>query len=180
MSIWSTARRNAIFQARAFSSAGNVVRQSNAGDISPEKMRALIAMYHQAETFVTRDNLKAKIDEAFTRQDRTVATEHRSLTLGDFEFAVRRRERAPTVTEWNAIEKELNRDIPEGGTMSIWSNPGAPRDLKMIEALYGVETLGSTQGKRVAMPGWDVLNDNESLFETSAKEDRERYEESDF
>ncbi|KAJ7507529.1 hypothetical protein B0H11DRAFT_128529 [Mycena galericulata] len=180
MSIWSTTRRNAT---RAFSSAANVVREPHSVNLSPEKMRALIAMYHQAETFVTRENLETKIDEAFTQHINDLAIDRTSLSLRDFEDLLSRREEAPTVSEWNAGPATFRPmatleggSEKGGGKMSMWSHLGVSRDSKVIEALYGVETLGSG----VALPGLDALEDNPELLEKSAREDRERYEDSDY
>lgn len=185
MSIWSTARRKAVFPVRAFSS-GNVVREptsSHSVNLSPEKMRALIAMYHQAETFVTRENLMEKIDEAFTKQPNTLTMNRVSLSIRDFDALLSRRKEAPTVTEWNpgdtVFDPIATTNASEaGGRMSIWSTVGVARDSKVIEALYGVESLGAGR----ALPGLEALEDAADLLERSAKEDRERdgYEDSDF
>jgi hypothetical protein len=174
------ARRRGILQARAFSSAANVAGSSNSPSVhlSPEKMRALIAMYHQTETFVTPDNLEEKINEAFTGRGPDFTQERQTLSLRDFETILSDRKTAPTVTEWNSrSDATFTGPSTQNGGDTIWSDADfRVRDLKVIEALYGVETLGV--GK--ALPGLETLEDNADNFETSAKEDRARYDESDY
>ncbi|KAJ7117384.1 hypothetical protein C8R43DRAFT_1037431 [Mycena crocata] len=177
MSVCSIARRKAIFQARAFSSASNVIRAPNSMIASPEKMRALIAMYHQTETFVTRENLDDKIDEAFTGSlKEPLATERSTLGLRDFSSLLRSRHDAPSVTEWNPPTKVDPVWDGGDGRSGIWSNTMSVRDLKVIEALYGVEFAAT--GK--ALPGLDALDDQADELERGAEEDRLRYEDGDF
>ncbi|KAJ7086661.1 hypothetical protein C8R44DRAFT_687519 [Mycena epipterygia] len=175
----SIARHTVISQARAFASAANVVRTPTpAHTLSPDKMRALVAMYHQTETFVTKENLDAKIDEAFTGKLNNTS-DAASLTLRDFETLLRKREELPTVTEWNA-QPEINfrpSTRSSGQDMNLWSAEKKPaREFRVIEALYGMEWLGG--GKM--LPGFDAVNADAELFESSAKEDQEMYEDSDY
>ncbi|KAJ6510031.1 hypothetical protein C8R47DRAFT_937022, partial [Mycena vitilis] len=162
--------------ARCFSSATNVVRAPHSVNLSPEKMRTLIAMYHQAETFVTKENLDEKINDAFIRKHYAVSNERTSLSLSDFEGVLRARRDAPGVAEWNAaattsFNPVATFDAPVAGATSWSGSELGVRDLKVIEALYGVETLG---GK--SLPGWDILNDNGDAIRESEKEDQDKYE----
>ncbi|KAJ7276171.1 hypothetical protein B0H12DRAFT_6285 [Mycena haematopus] len=183
MSIWTLAGRRPILRsARWFSSAGNVVHADtpNPVNLSPERMRALIAMYHQAETFVTRENLDAKIDEVFTGElERPKLPGETSLSLEDLKGALRHRQDAPTVSEWS-MTSTSPRDWAKTGAMNpkqLWSGRSYNlREKEVINALYGVETQG---GK--ALPGWETLNEQGSVIEASEKEDREKkYEDSDY
>ncbi|KAJ6599298.1 hypothetical protein DFH09DRAFT_1130685 [Mycena vulgaris] len=179
MSFWSTARRQAIFLTRAFSSAQNAVRAPNSTPsltLSPEKMRALIAMYHQTETFVTRGNLEDKINEAFTGKPGEVATDRATLTLEELKGQQRQRENVPTVTEWSEQQSFAPTTQNSTNDYSLWSSKNQVRDLKVIEALYGVETLGAADR---ALPGLETLDDHANMIQTSDEEDRE-YEDSDY
>ncbi|KAJ7499151.1 hypothetical protein FB451DRAFT_1073197 [Mycena latifolia] len=179
MSLCSTARRKGIFLARAFSSAGNVLHapaRAHSVSLSPEKMRALIAMYHQTETFVTRENLEQKINEAFTGKHHLLP-ERVSLALRDFQGLLRAREDAPTVTEWTTQQTTFSPGVGRNGEADtnldvMWSKNNRLRDSKVIDALYGVETVGTGR----ALPGLETLDDNASTLEISEQEDRERYE----
>jgi hypothetical protein len=185
MSIWTLARPKSILHARCFSSTSNVARTPNPHSVNlpPEKMRALIAMYHQADTFVTPENLDDKIADAFTRRPEVAVNESTTLSLSDFESLLRDRVHAPLVTEWNARAASYNArkefDQASATPDSLWSGHqyGSVRNLKVLEALYGVETLGKSG---TALPGWDALNDHGEMIKMSDKEDRERYEESDY
>ncbi|KAJ7228885.1 hypothetical protein GGX14DRAFT_415612 [Mycena pura] len=180
MTIASIARTRPVSQARVFSSAGNAVRTQRSPhsvDLPPEKMRALIAMYHQAESFVTYENLSQKIDDAFTNRPEKLVTDM-SLAFKDFGAILRARQNAPKVTEWNP---QVKFDPPTGNRNTLvrdrlWSNVYVARDSKVIEALYGVETVGTAK----ALPGLEALEDGAEMIETSAQEDRARYEDSDF
>ncbi|KAJ6539124.1 hypothetical protein B0H19DRAFT_1177241 [Mycena capillaripes] len=176
MSAWTLARRKPILRARSFSSSGNVVRApAHSVNLSPEKMRALIAMYHQAETFVTKDNLDEKIHDAFVRRTALV-NERTSLSLSDFKQLQRTCEDAPAVAEWNALAS-FNPQYDARDTGPSWSDrTHGVRDSKVIEALYGVEILAG----KATLPGWDTLNDYREMIKTSDEEDREKYDDSDY
>lgn len=134
-------------------------------------------MYHQAETFVTKENLDQKIHDAFLRTPELLANERTSLSLSDFLHVQRAREDAPAVAEWNALASS-NPQYDGFDTSPLWSGKkhGA-RDLKVIEALYGVETLAGN----AALPGWDILNDHREMIESSnAEDEREKYDDSDY
>ncbi|KAJ7095167.1 hypothetical protein B0H15DRAFT_775462 [Mycena belliarum] len=177
MSLLSTARRKGIFLARAFSSAGNVPRapehSSPSVTLPPEKMRALIAMYHQTETFVTRENLEAKIDEAFTGPAPLALNDGRNLTLKQLENLLSERKNVPTVTEWTP--QTMSTPPRHAGSENaremtgLWSSGSRVRDSKVVEALYGVETLGLDR----ALPGLETLEDYAATLEQSAQEERD-------
>ncbi|KAJ6629219.1 hypothetical protein B0H10DRAFT_1988606 [Mycena sp. CBHHK59/15] len=161
MSIWLTARRAPIFQTRAFSSGRNVARTPSSSQpvtLPPEKMRALIAMYHQADTFVTRENLMQKIDEAFApNNDLSIEGARPTLYWRDLKEILHERDEAPKVSEW----------LPQ---MKSWGgHEMTSREARVIEAL-----------RKKAMPSLGILEDLGDMVEGSDKEDRERYEDSDY
>ncbi|KAJ6516125.1 hypothetical protein C8R45DRAFT_959028 [Mycena sanguinolenta] len=179
MSIWTLAGQRSFLRAtRCFSSAGNVVHAEapNSVNLSPQKMRALIAMYHQTETFVTRENLDAKIDEAFTGElQRPKLDGETLLSLESLQKAMRRRNDAPTVAEWSSTS--MGNSVMPGTNSKLWSGRRESlRDKKVMDALYGTE---SQAGK--TLPGWDVLDEQGSMIEASEKEDQEKkYHDSDY
>ncbi|KAJ7068064.1 hypothetical protein C8F01DRAFT_1364477, partial [Mycena amicta] len=140
---------------RAFS-VGNVVRTPQTTNLPPEKLRALISIYHQAQSFVTRENLEAKIDEAFLTQDMF----KERLSHKHLERLLQKRQDAAEVTEW----------YPHSQEADGWGNRSALRDVQVMEALYGVEAVGSE-------PALPAL---ESLQDANEPQDTREYPKSDF
>ncbi|KAK7061526.1 hypothetical protein R3P38DRAFT_2829978 [Favolaschia claudopus] len=175
MSVWTFTRQKLSLQARCFSSS-SPARKLHPVHLSPEKMRALVAMYHQAETFVTRENLDTKINEAFTGQSHSFnLPDDPGISVRDLLSAHRARQDAPPVTEWNADALAFNARDPTDAlpATAAWSSGKYTlRERKVMEALYGVERLEGGP----ALPGWDALNDHPELF----AELDEKYEDSDF
>ncbi|KAJ7775109.1 hypothetical protein B0H16DRAFT_85981 [Mycena metata] len=145
--------------------------------LTSEKMRALVDMYHQSETFVTKENLDAKIDEAFTEQQKNkLANERIGLSYGDLDGRVKARQHAPSVKAWDSGASDFDYRPAVGVDMGLWSADRVPlRESQVIEALYGVEILGQNK----ALPGWDAVNEHEKILEKDAEENRGRYEDSD-
>lgn len=113
------------------------------------KMRALISLYHQAETFVTPENLSQRIDEAFFPHDYTQI--RTTVHLKDLSNALTEQRAAPKISEWDL---EATRSVAEGVEDGTWSSIKAARELKVIEALYGVEA------KKSILPGLEVLEES--------------------
>ncbi|KAJ7172255.1 hypothetical protein C8R46DRAFT_1348714 [Mycena filopes] len=165
-----------LSQTRCF--ATNVMHSPSSVQLSSDKMRALIDMYHQSETFVTEENLDDKIDEAFTRpRNEALPNERTSLSFKDFRDRLQARQAAPSVKAWDAGTTEWNGGSSGRGLAfndMTWSGSEVPlRDSRVIEALYGVEILGQQK----ALPGWDAINENEKILEKDT--DETRYEDSD-
>ncbi|KAJ7283859.1 hypothetical protein C8J57DRAFT_747545 [Mycena rebaudengoi] len=183
MSLWSTARRKPPIGlcARPISTSGHASAarpppSSSPGvTLPPEKMRALVAMYHQTETFVTRDNLDAKIAEAFIP-----ANDYKSLpsfSMTNIRKLLETRQQAPKVMPWNQRSaKPLSPLTPAMDAM--WTDMlQQSRDANVIEALYGVDNPQTDK----ANIGFDALKDAEEELEKSVEEDRaNRYEDSDY
>ncbi|KAJ7047036.1 hypothetical protein C8F04DRAFT_987430 [Mycena alexandri] len=177
MSIRALAPLKPLAQSRYFTT-GNVLRAQAPPSIhlTSEKMRALVDMYHQSETFVTKENLDDRIDKAFTHQQHTLHNERTGLSYRDLDHRLKARKDAPSVKAWDSGASDFNFQPSTGIDMRLWSSSEvALRDSKVIEALYGVEILGQSKG----LPGWDAVNENEKILEKEAEENRGRYEDSD-
>ncbi|GLB33576.1 hypothetical protein LshimejAT787_0104600 [Lyophyllum shimeji] len=122
-----------------------------------EKLRALIALYHQADSFITPENLSQRIDEAFLS-----STEPRpntfQPTVKELQNALAVQRKAPKIAEWDQ-ETLINRTPANGAAdyrvYDKWSSVKTARELKVVEALYGVNAakLGATH------PGLEVLRE---------------------
>ena len=141
-----------------------VQKNSSAGALPPAKMRALISLYHQADTFITPKNLSQRIDEAFIpsiREDSGQAylmfTTRPVIKTKELKELLEGQRKAPRAT---GPDREL-----KGGGMSdcrsTWSGQKKKRERKVIEALYGVEAERGGQ----MLPGLEVLLEERSRLE---------------
>lgn len=131
------------------------------------KMRALISLYHQSDTFITPENLLERIDEVFLPSDPS-ASIRPPITLRDLHNALHDQRNAPLSTEWDSAPSALlASDYPE--SKNEWSAMTDARELKVIEALYGVDTTHN----RVTMPGLEVLEESVDTLEQNLADDLE-------
>jgi len=133
-------------------------------------MRALISLYHQADTFITPENLSKRIDDAFVPdkqvEDRTGAG-RQMVGLSHLREALRERERAPRAAQWD--DESL---IPARASLNAhWSSLKTARELKVVEALYGVN---ATQVGEV-LPGLETVEEAESIPEGMNEETMHEY-----
>lgn len=120
--------------------------------LPPEKMRALISLYHQSKTFISPSNLSDKIDEVFAKD----FYENNASFAGYLTLQNRVKERiaAPVLGD------PMTKDQVEP---QRWSQgPAARREQMVIDALYGVDG---------DMPGLDTLLEEESRIRQASKED---------
>lgn len=129
--------------------------------LTPAKMRALISLYHQAETFITPENLSERIDEAFLSEkpygDLSTAT-----TVRDLDTTLAARRAAPKLSQ--SSDKAASSFSHFGDS---WSTKRSQREEKVIETLYGVDL--SRPG--AVLPSFEVLQDAKEDLERSLKED---------
>ncbi|KAF9468946.1 hypothetical protein BDZ94DRAFT_554390 [Collybia nuda] len=116
------------------------------------KMRALISLYHQADTFITPENLSQRIDDAFVPQKPDSRLDRRNVTLKDLKGVLDAQRKAPRVSDWDQ-EAVVSRQYSDAAEMGQWSSLKTSRELKVIEALYGVDT---THPRKI-LPGLDVV-----------------------
>lgn len=141
--------------------------------ITPAKLRALISLYHQADTFITLENLSQRIDDAFigplthTAVDAMIERETDFMTLKRLENELERQRMEPKVME---PDKERGRTSNNGVS---WSGQMGSRDEKVMQALYGVERGQDGQ----ILPGLDVLLEERERLEEDMEADRQALEE---
>lgn len=122
------------------------------------KMRALISLYHQADTFITPENLLQRIDDAFVPQILDSGLARRNVTLQDLKGVLNSQRKAPKISDWDQ-EAVVSRKYSEGGAIGQWSSLKTSRELKVIEALYGVDT---THPQKI-LPGLEVVLEEGAL-----------------
>lgn len=138
------------------------------------KMRALISLYHQADSWVTPENLLQRIDEAFLAPDQatlaTVSAERieNMVSVSDLRGSISLMRNAPKMAQW-----DFSPPGSEDRTSPEWSESGKnKRDIKVIEALYGVEATASHVSRRF-LPGLEVLEESASSAIQDHNDDRD-------
>lgn len=116
------------------------------------KMRALISLYHQTDTFITPENLSQRIDDAFVPQDRLDnKLGRKTISMRDLSSALTEQRKAPKAIEWDD-ETLMKREVAFNMN---WSSLKTARELKVVEALYGVN---ATQVGEV-LPGLEIVEE---------------------
>jgi hypothetical protein len=121
-------------------------------------MRALVALYHQADTWITSENLLQKIDEAFVSPSNPEffdSTQH-ILSYEEIEKARKAMQAAPKMAVW---EKGSNAFVDRSRIAKSWSDNRDKREMKVIEALYGVVTTADAR----VLPGLDVVEETAAV-----------------
>ncbi|KAF8333329.1 hypothetical protein F5887DRAFT_935972 [Amanita rubescens] len=142
--------------------------------MTPAKLRALISLYHQADTFITLENLSQRIDDAFVGplrhapMDAVIQQQTDFMTLKRLENELQRQRMEPKVME---PDMERGRNSSNNGVS--WSGRTGSRDEKVMEALYGVERGQDGQ----ILPGLDVLLEERERLEEDMEADRQALEE---
>lgn len=116
-------------------------------------------MYHQANTFITPENLSQRIDEAFiTNRAQTNMAAHVGMkTLRD---KISAEQKMAKFWEW---EKDDHYVARSGLTTTgeSWSEGGlSDREARVMEALYGVDTNDPGHAR---LAGLDVLSDPDTI-----------------
>ncbi|KIY49585.1 hypothetical protein FISHEDRAFT_25631, partial [Fistulina hepatica ATCC 64428] len=116
--------------------------------LPPEKLRALVSLYHQSEQFITPENLSERIDFAFARDD-TFHT-RRFIKPADLSKMLKDRREAPRMvaSHSNHSSSRLQRE-------DFSDFQKRPREVRMKEALYGVD-FGN---QKTFMPGLEMMQD---------------------
>jgi len=130
------------------------------GSLPPAKMRALISLYHQSDSFITLENLSARIDQAFLDQEPLSRVSAPNATIPDLKRMANQRKSAPRIGIWD--DSRYLSQKPAQMTQD-WSGGLPYREQRVIEALYGVERGG--------MPGLEVLEESGERIEEDIAED---------
>jgi len=137
--------------------------------LPPAKMRALIALYHQSENWITEDNLLERIDATFVPDVpdafSLIAKGHRLPNIDDFEKKRAEMKMAPKMAQWEA---STNNTV---GSAENWSGSTSPREAKVIEALYGVNVLSSSDDR--LLPGLEVLQEVADVLDRKPDENQD-------
>ncbi|KAL1946966.1 hypothetical protein VTO73DRAFT_15070 [Trametes versicolor] len=166
--------RNVSTESSASSSSSTTTSTSQSKvDVQPnaklpdEKMRVLVNLYHQSASFITKENLSKRIDEAFIHRQMKRAT-----ALGDetpfraLEVALTQRRAMPRFGESNTATVKTNSKAAQAG--EAWSENRPLRELAVMTTLYGVLSRGR--------PGFDALKDEEARTKRRLAEDRQASE----
>ncbi|KAJ4472258.1 hypothetical protein J3R30DRAFT_3218793, partial [Lentinula aciculospora] len=117
--------------------------------LSPEKMRALISLYHQSDTFITPENLSERIDQSFTTRAReTLAFGPQQAGVDTLSHFHTQAKLAPKFSEWDREKMQFGN--------AAWSKATySSREWKVVEALYGVDASGPLE----PLPGLEALEE---------------------
>lgn len=151
------------------SSTGAPPKVASHASLPDAKMRALISLYHQAGSFITEENLVERIDEAFAYKNLSsqIYNHHYQITMDDLKKVVAREKQSPRLTSVSGMMRGSSRDADVG---QAFSDALDRRDVKMIEALYGVDR---SDGQRF-LPGLDAVRDDIERLEAEISEDEQR------
>ena len=174
-SLWHLLQRNLSTKSHPAAASQVDVRTT----LPAPKIRALISLYHQADSWVTPENLLQKIDEAFVLSSQTALAQvtervEYMVSVSDMKNHISLMRNAPKMAQWDSSS-------PGGGeqfSTSEWSDSGKNRrELKVIEALYGVEATAFNHNlKNVSeafLPGLEVLQESACSAIQDYEDDRE-------
>lgn len=125
-------------------------------------MRALVSLYHQAETFISLDNLSEAIDTAFIEKPKD--RKSREMSYDRICTLLRSRSRRPKVSAGRARSMANDAEDPTTATARMWSEQEHQREYKVRAALFGTEGMGK--------PGLGVLEDEYERVVEDLRKDR--------
>ena len=137
------------------------------------KMRALISLYHQADSWITPDNLLENIDKAFLNSDQLALSTKREeslVSVAEMKTYIQLMRNAPKMAQWDS-------NLSGGNDFytSQWSEFGnnSRRDIKVIEALYGVTAFDHkpTKISQAFLPGLEVLRESAHTVRSEHEDD---------
>ncbi|KAI0637843.1 hypothetical protein C8Q77DRAFT_394162 [Trametes polyzona] len=132
-----------------------------------EKMRVLVGLYHQAGTFITKETLSERIDEAFVhRSTNNISQLGAETPFHALETMLQQRRALPKFGERNAALARSDRAGDASG--QLWSDWRTPRERAVMTTLYGV--------LHRARPGLDSLKDKEEEEEAQKQSQADRKE----
>ncbi|KAI0303127.1 hypothetical protein BC826DRAFT_869711, partial [Russula brevipes] len=127
--------------------------------LPPKKLRALVALYHQSESFITAENLDEAIDRAFSTQSTLrVLLGNRRIDWPSLRLEVKERERLHKFGLPETLDSALR--LYEAG---FESEERERRVEQAFDALYGTW--------RTDRPGLELLQDTWEDVEERLKEE---------
>ncbi|KAI0334725.1 hypothetical protein GY45DRAFT_1317739 [Cubamyces sp. BRFM 1775] len=156
--------RHASTDASSSSTAAAASSSQSKLDVKPQtklpddKMRVLVNLYHQSSSFVTKENLSERIDQAFARP-KLLSMLGPESTLRSLQVQVEQRRAKPKFGASNQAMPHSS-----GG---LWSDMLPIRQLAVLMTLLGM--VGPRK------PGFDVVKDEaERIKENLKKAEEER------
>lgn len=138
-----------------------VSSKATPGSLPPQKLRALVSLYHQSKDFITPNNLDERIDAVFAHNTYTSNGGGNNFTSrNDLVNALKNRQAAPRIGEPTSASMQSE---------SYWQGM-AGRERQVLDALYG------TDNRR---PGLDVLLDEEEKIKGFLRDDKESLSQKD-
>ena len=173
--LWRLLERNLSTKSRPATASQEIEEDVLSHTTLPTpKMRALISLYHQADSWVTPENLLQKIDEAFVQSESLALSTRREesmVSVADMKNFISLRRHAPEMAQWDSSSSSW-----ADSAISQWSESGKnKRDLKVLEALYGVTAFdhSSINLSHAFLPGLEVLQESASSAIQDHEDDRE-------
>lgn len=170
MSIAATARNS--FRSSPFSSLKRHISSQSASpklSLPPKKLRALISIYHEAEYFITPQNLSSAIDRAFLgEEDPTPGLPPAAeAPYEDIKLKLRRQRGSPMAGTWSDNEAQA---MSSDWAQHDWSDTKSGREKQVIAALYGGN---DGTGK----PGLEMLQEESERLQNNIAEDDAHWQE---
>ncbi|KAF9076406.1 hypothetical protein BDP27DRAFT_1313273 [Rhodocollybia butyracea] len=161
MSFASTLRQSVSSSSRVLRrhSSSQAQKTEAPHALSPQKMRALISLYHQSDTFITPENLSERIDVAFTgsSRDTALASPYLQAGLETLRLFYKQANAAPKFSEWDREREKIAVKKTTQGKTDWNAAQYSEREWKILEALYGVDASGHTD----PLPGLEALEELE-------------------
>ncbi|KAI0347514.1 hypothetical protein BDW22DRAFT_534503 [Trametopsis cervina] len=168
--LQSSTRRTAASLSRQISSKSSRQAARSKHVASPEKLRALISLYHEADMFITPETLSEAIDFAFLerRDIGDTAGRSRELTISDLESALEIRRVLPKLSTGDSGETQQSSLLhSETKVGDSWSSQTNDRTRRLKAALYGTDP-----GDGVPKPGYEVLVEEHERVQQLLQKDR--------
>ncbi|EGO01721.1 hypothetical protein SERLA73DRAFT_177174 [Serpula lacrymans var. lacrymans S7.3] len=124
------------------------------------KMRSLVSLYHQSETFITPENLSEVIDDVFVRRHSPTSNLHKEHTLVDLMMVAKTRRAQPKYF----FGYESQSTIDTGSMGPGWDESKTDRRDRIREALLGTDSK--------QRPSWSVLKEEAKRVEEQLEHDR--------
>ncbi|PIL36801.1 hypothetical protein GSI_00491 [Ganoderma sinense ZZ0214-1] len=123
-------------------------------ELTEDKMRALVDLYHESASFITKANLDSRIDDAFInrRQPRDGFGRLFESSVTRLEGSLNYRRNRPKFGQMTPPREHKMKDqqVVEGNQ---WSEQRSPREAVVFTTLYGVFSRGK--------PAYDALMDQQ-------------------
>jgi hypothetical protein len=124
--------------------------KSAAGQLPPEKIRALIALYHQSDTFINEDNLLERINDALIqKRSQHLYETYKEPTVAMLNEAVHARKSNPKSIQIRGKDEHKV-------SSNQWSFQRNLRDREVAGAMYGLDGSSSAQKPK---PGLELVQD---------------------